>query len=101
MAKTNKKTRETQYTEILAKLNKTLAQCSVLGFMFRYVKHAHAFHFYLMENHVEYLLFDLTENGNAIVVIARESEQADKIRAFAQQADGIEYKPNLRMETKQ
>lgn len=97
MAKTVKKTRESQYTEILAGRNKTLAQCSVLGFRFPDEAHAHGFHFDLMNNHVDYLLFDSMADGTAVVIIPRESEQADQIRAIAQQAGGNEYKPNLKL----
>lgn len=97
MAKQNKKTRESQYIEILAGRNKTLAQCSVLGFRFPDEAHAHGFHYGLMSAHVDYLLFDSTTDGNAIIVIPRESEQADRIRAIAQQGGGNEYKPNLKL----
>lgn len=97
MAKQNKKTRESQYTEILAGRNKTLAQCSVLGFRFPDESHAHGFHFDLMNAHVDYLLFDSTADGTAVVTISKESEQAERIRAIAQQVGGTEYKPNLKL----
>lgn len=97
MAKTVKKTRESQYTEILAGQNKTLAQCSVLGFRFRDEAHAHGFHYGLMNAHVDYLLFDSTADGTAVVIIPKESEQADRIRAIAQQGGGNDYKPNLKL----
>ena len=96
MAKTVKKTRESQYTEILAGRNKTLAQCSVLGFRFPDEAHAHGFH-YGLNAHVDYLLFDSTADGTAVVIIPKESEQADRIRAIAQQGGGNDYKPNLKL----
>ena len=96
MAKTVKKTRESQYDEILAGLNKTLAQCSVLGFRFPDEAHAHGFHYGLMNAHVDYLLFDSTADGIAVVIIPKESEQADRIRAIAQQGGGNDYIPNLK-----
>ncbi len=81
MAKTVKKTRESQYAEILAtRYEKTLAQCSVLGFRFTDESHAHGFHFGLMNNRVQYLLFDSMADGTAVVIIPKESEQADRIR---------------------
>lgn len=91
----SKKTRESQYAEILSKQGVTLAACSVLGFRFPDDMHAHGFHYDLMNAHVEYLLFDSMADGTAIVVI-RGTEQADRIRAIAEQAGGKEYKPNLR-----
>lgn len=97
MAKTVKKTRESQYDEILAGLNKTLAQCSVLGFRFPDESHAHGFHYGLMNAHVVYLLFDSTADGIAVVIIPKESEQADRIRAIAQQGGGNDYIPNLKL----
>lgn len=98
MAKTVKKTRESQYAEILAtRHEKTLAQCSVLGFRFPDESHTHGFHFGLMNNRVQYLLFDSMADGTAVVIIPKESEQADRIRAIAQQAGGNEYKPNLKL----
>ena len=97
MAKTVKKTRESQYDEILAVLNKTLAQCSVLGFRFPDEAHAHGFHYGLMNAHVDYLLFDSTDDGIAVVIIPQESEQADRIRAIAQQGGGNDYIPNLKL----
>ena len=78
MAKTVKKTRESQYDEILSGLNKTFAQCSVLGFRFPDEAHAHEFHYGLMNAHVDYLLFDSTDDGIAVVIIPKESEQAIK-----------------------
>lgn len=93
MAKQNKKTRESQYTEILADRNKTLAQCSVLGFRFPDDTHAYGFHFDLMNNRAGYLLFDATPDGKAVVMAL--PEQADRIREIAEQAGGKEYKPNL------
>ena len=97
MAKTVKKTRESQYDEILSGLNKTFAQCSVLGFRFPDEAHAHGFHYGLMNAHVDYLLFDSTDDGIAVVIIPQESEQADRIRAIAQQGDGNDYIPNLKL----
>ena len=97
MAKTVKKTRENQYDEILDGLNKTLAQCSVLGFRFPDEAYAHGFHYGLMNAHVDYLLFDSTADGTAVVIIPKESEQADRIRAIAQQGGGNDYKPNLKL----
>ena len=97
MAKTVKKTRESQYTEILAGQNKTLAQCSVLGFRFPDEAHAHGFHYWLMNAHVDSLLFDSTADGIAVVIIPEESEQADRIRAIAQQGGGNDYIPNLKL----
>ena len=97
MAKMVKKTRESQYTEILAGQNKTLAQCSVLGFRFPDEAHAHGFHYGLMNAHVDYLLFDSTADGTAVVIIPKESEQDDQIRAIAQQGGGNDYKPNLKL----
>lgn len=91
----SKKTRESQYAEILSKQGVTLAACSVLGFRFPDDMHAHGFHYDLMNAHVEYLLFDSMADGTAIVVI-RGTEQADRIRAIAEQAGGTEYKPNLK-----
>ena len=69
MAKTVKKTRESQYDEILSGLNKTFAQCSVLGFRFPDEAHAHGFHYGLMNARVDYLLFDSTDDGIAVVII--------------------------------
>lgn len=97
MAKTVKKTRESQYVEILADQNKTLAQCSVLGFRFPDESHAYGFHYGLMNAHVDYLLFDSMADGTAVVIIPRESEQADRIREIAEQAGGNEYKTNLKI----
>ena len=97
MAKTVKKTRESQYDEILSGLNKTFAQCSVLGFRFPDEAHAHGFHYGLMNAHVDYLLFDSTDDGIAVVIIPQESEQADRIRAIAQQGGGNDYIPNLNL----
>jgi len=97
MAKTVKKTRESQYDEILSGLNKTFAQCSVLGFRFPDEAHAHGFHYGLMNAHVDYLLFDSTDDGIAVVIIPQESEQADRIRAIAQQGGGNDYIPNLKL----
>lgn len=95
--KESKKTRESQYAEILSKQGVTLADCMVLGFKFPDDMHAYGFHFDIMtEPHpIEYLLFDSTADGTAIVVI-RGTEQADRIRAIAEQAGGTEYKPNLK-----
>ena len=50
-----------------------------------------------MNAHVDYLLFDSTSDGTAIVIIPKESEQADRIRAIAQQGGGNDYKPNLKL----
>lgn len=97
MAKTVKKTRESQYDEILVGLNKTLAQCSVLGFRFPDEAHGHGFHYGLMKAHVDYMLFDSTADGIAVVIIPKESEQADRIRAIAQQGGGNDYIPNLKL----
>ena len=97
MAKTVKKTSESQYDEILSGLNKTLAQCSVLGFLFPDEAHAHGFHYGLMNARVDYLLFDSTDDGIAVVIIPQESEQADRIRAIAQQGGGNDYIPNLKL----
>lgn len=98
--KESKKTRESQYAEILSKRGVTLAACSVLGFRFPDDMHAHGFHFDLMnaDDSVkrDWLLFDSTADGTAIVVI-RGTEQADRIRAIAEQAGGTEYKPNLKV----
>lgn len=94
--KGSKKTRESQYVEILSKQGVTLADCMVLGFKFPDDMHAYGFHFDLMNAHVEYLLFDSMADGTAIVVILRDAEKADRIRAIAEQAGGTEYKPNLK-----
>ena len=93
--KENKKTRESQYSEILSKRGVALAACMVLGFRFPDDMHAYGFHFDMMFADVEYLLFDSMADGTAIVVI-RGTEQADRIRAIAEKAGGKEYKPNLR-----
>lgn len=95
----NKKTRESQYVEILSKQGVTLAACSVLGFRFPDDMHAHGFHFDLMNADEsvkrDWLLFDSMADGTAIVVL-RGTEQADRIRAIAEQAGGTEYKVNLK-----
>lgn len=94
--KESKKTRESQYADILSKQGVTLASCSVLGFKFPDDMHAYGFHFDLMNAHVEYLLFDSMADGTAIVVILRDTEKADRIRAIAEQAGGTGYTPNMR-----
>ena len=94
--KESKKTRESQYAEILSKRGVALAACSVLGFRFPDDIHAHGFHYDLMNAHVEYLLFDSMADGTAIVVILRDAEKADRIRAIAEQAGGTGYTPNLK-----
>lgn len=95
--KESKKTRESQYTEILSKRGLTLAACSVLGFKFPDDMHAYGFHFDLMNANVEYLLFDAMAYGTAIVVILRDAGNADQIKAIAEQAGGTEYKVNLKV----
>lgn len=101
MTKERKKTREEKYTEII--LNKhgiALDSCTVLGFRFPDDIHAHGFHFDLLNADAsvkrDWLLFDSTPDGNAIVVI-RGTEQATRIREIAEQASGTEYTPNLKM----
>ena len=94
--KESKKTRESQYADILSKQGVTLAACSVLGFKFPDDMHAYGFHFDLMNAHVEYLLFDSMADGTAIVVILRDAEKADQIKAIAEQAGGTGYTPNMR-----
>lgn len=94
--KESKKTRESQYAEILSKRGVTLAACSVLGFRFPDDIHAHGFHYDLMNANVEYLLFDAMAYGTAIVVIMRDAGNADQIKAIAEQDGGIGYTPNMR-----
>lgn len=94
--KESKKTRESQYAEILSKQGVALAACMVLGFRFPDDIHAHGFHYDLMNARVEYLLFDSMADGTTIVVILRDAEKADRIRAIADQAGGTEYTPNLK-----
>lgn len=96
--KESKKTRESQYAEILSKRGISLVACSVLGFRFPDDMHAHGFHFDLMNADEsvkrDWLLFDSTADGTAIVVI-RGTEQADRIRAIAERLGGEEYKPEI------
>lgn len=94
--KESKKTRESQYVEILHEKGLTLADCMVLGFKFPDDIHAYGFHFDLMNAHVEYLLFDSTPDGTVIIVVSRESEQTGRIREMAERAGGTEYTPNLK-----
>lgn len=96
MAKQAKKTRKSLYNEILSKQGKKLEQCAVLGFRFQKVYDAHSLHFELMNNHVEYIMFDLTEDGNAIIIFDNLL-QAETIRTMAEWAGGTEYKPNLNL----
>lgn len=98
--KESKKTRESQYVEILHEKGLTLADCMVLGFKFPDDMHAHGFHFDLMNAEAsvkrDWLLFDSTQDGTAIVVL-RSAEQAARIQAIAKRAGGNEYTPNLKM----
>lgn len=95
--KENKKTIGSQYADILSRSGidgtpgVALAECAVLGFRFPDESHAHGFHYDLMEEKAEYLLFSAT-NNNAIVV----TRNADEIRDIAEQGGGVEYKPNLK-----
>ena len=97
--KESKKTRESQYSEILSKQGVTLAECMVLGFRFEKESDVHIFHYRLMNAHVEYLLFDGTADGTAIVVIKKDKwnpETPDVIKIIAEQAGGTGYTPNMR-----
>lgn len=91
-----KKTRESQYAEILAERNIMFTNCSVLGFRFPDEAHAHGFHYGLMNAHADYFLFDSMEDGTAVVIVAKESEQAERIREIAKNAGGSVHKPNLK-----
>lgn len=95
--KESKKTRESQYAEILSKQGVTLAECTVLGFKFPDDMHAYGFHFDIMTEPkpIEHLLFDAMADGTAIVVIRKDAGNADRIKAIAEQAGGTGFTPNL------
>lgn len=95
MATVKKKTRESQYIEILAKChNTTLAQCSVLGYRFASESRARGFHYELMSNGAQYLLFDAVED-TAVVIVAG-TKQAAQIRFIAKSCGANDYRPNLK-----
>lgn len=95
MAKKEKKTRESQYDEILGFRGLTLKQCRVVGFAFPDEAKQHIFHFALMQSGISYYLYDGTADGKAIVIIGRDTSTEQAIKDLAGRMDGKEYQPNL------
>lgn len=56
--KGEKKTRTSQYEAILQDKGHKITECSVISFKFDSVVKSHLFHFDLMENNLEYLIYD-------------------------------------------
>jgi len=96
MAKKEKKTRESQYDEILGFRGLTLKQCRVVGFVFPDEAKQHIFHFALMESGISYYLYD-GNNINAVIVIGRDTSTKQALQDLAGRMDGKEYQPNLRL----
>lgn len=92
-----KKTRESQYNEILAERHNTnVARCAVVAFTFPNEGKQHGFHFALMQQKNTYYIYDGTEN-RAIVVMPRLDAEIRGVQALAAIYSGEEYTPNLKL----
>lgn len=90
-SKTVKKTRLSQYTQILQEKGIKFSNNLIYGFRFKTLAESYAFHYALMTNHVDYLLFDgATEKCKVFVT----EENIENVRRYASQYHGEEYKPS-------
>lgn len=86
-----KKTRLSQYTNLMAEKGITFHGNILYGFKFNTLAESYAFHYTLMENKVNYLLYDGVDEKVKIIAI----EDVDKIREVALKYNGTEYKPSI------
>lgn len=93
--KTGKTTREQTFREIVEKEGRKWDDCKVLSFVFKYQMQTELFHYGLMAEKPDYILFDCWEKY-ANVVAPKDEQNAAVIIAIAAKNGGEKTTPNLR-----
>ena len=93
--KSSKATRGDQYRSILESYGKRLEDCKVLAFAFKCHAQAELFHYGLMTEKPDYILFDCWER-HANVIVPNDEQNAAVIIAIAAKNGGEKTTPNLR-----
>ena len=92
--KTAKSTREQMYREILERSGIRFEDCRVFGIMFPDAAKCRIFHFRIMANCLNYVLFDSIER-NANVIVFKSMDDVEIINE-AKKLDGIKVLPKIR-----
>lgn len=96
MAK-QKKTRESQYNDILQRWHDTnILKCTVLGFVFS-KNFIIKFHYRTLTEHLRGYIYD-TVGDRVYMVLPKDSPMIPEIKRIAELYGGCEFIPNLRQE---
>lgn len=96
MAKTEKKTREQVYNEMLANAGVTLSSCTVLAFSFDWPGLVEMFHYRAMKMRHHYIFDGNIETQCAIVVMPKNATMEKAMTKAATGLGGVQYTPNLK-----
>lgn len=83
------------YREIIEKRGRKWDDCKVLSFVFKYQMQTELFHYGLMVEKPDYVLFDCWEKY-VNVVVPKDEQNAAMIQQLAESYGGEKTMPNLR-----
>lgn len=90
-----KKTRESQYNDILQRWHGTnILKCDILGFVFP-GNQIVGFHYATLTEHLRGYIYD-TIGYRVIMVLPKNSPMIPRIKQIAAEHNGDEYTPNLK-----
>ena len=93
--KSSKEPLEQMYRGIIEKKGRKWDDCKVLSFVFKRQAQAELFHYGLMNEKPDYILFDCRER-HANVIVPKDEQNAAVIIAIAEKNGGEKTTPNLR-----